>query len=213
MALSALLPQLPAIDCAIVGEPTLMNMAVAEKGLLVLDCVSYGTQGHAARGDGANAIYSAMKDIAWIQQYSFERVSHLLGPVVMNVTMIQAGSQHNVIPGTCSFTVDCRINELYTHEEILAVISENVNSTVTARSTRLRSTSISEDHALVKAGKQLGKESYGSPTLSDKALMPFPALKMGPGDSTRSHIADEFIYIGEIKEGIESYIELLKRIL
>jgi len=211
--ISALLPCLPEIDCAIVGEPTQMNMAVAEKGLLVLDCVAEGIQGHAASDDGRSAIYRAMKDIEWLSTYKFPKASALLGPVKMNVTMINAGTQHNVVPGTCSFTVDCRINECYTHEEVLAEIRKHLVSTVTPRSTRLRSTAIAVDHPLVAAGTTLGRHYYGSPTLSDKALMPFPALKMGPGDSARSHMADEFIYVAEIKEGIDIYIQLLNSIL
>jgi acetylornithine deacetylase len=209
----ALLPLLGNVDCAIVGEPTGMNMAVAEKGLLVIDCVAHGTPGHAARNEGDNAIYKAMEDVAWFQQFQFDKVSPLLGPVKMNVTMINAGSQHNVIPGTCSFTVDCRINECYTHEEVLQTIRENVASEVTPRSMRLRATGIALEHPLVAAGLRLDRTYYGSPTMSDKALMPFPALKMGPGDSARSHMADEYVFLNEIEEGIDIYIQLLNGLL
>ncbi len=211
--ISALLPVLGNISCAIVGEPTLMNMAVAEKGLMVLNCTAHGRAGHAANNDGDNAIYKAMADIEWFRRYSFPRVSELLGPVKMSVTVIEAGKQHNVVPDKCSFTVDCRINECYTHEEVLEIIQQHVSCEVVPRSTRLRSTSVPMDHPLVVAGLGLGRKPYGSPTLSDKALMPFPALKMGPGDSARSHIADEYIHIHEINEGIDLYIQLLKELL
>ena len=193
----------------IVGEPTLLNMAVAEKGLLVLDCTAHGKAGHAAREEGENAIYKAIKDIQWFSSFRFEKVSPLLGPVKMSVTIINAGSQHNVVPHECRFTVDVRVNELYTFEDVLNIIKQHTTCLVEPRSTRLRSTAISLDHPLVKAGLLLGKTYYGSPTTSDKALMPFPALKMGPGDSARSHTADEFIYVQEINDGIEAYISLL----
>lgn len=208
-----LLKELPLIDAAIVGEPTLMDMAIAEKGLLVIDCIAHGRSGHAARDEGENAIYKAMKDIEWFRSYSFEKVSPLLGPVKMSVTIVNAGTQHNVVPATCAFTVDIRINECYTHEEILAIIKEHVSCEVTPRSIRLRATSIPQTHPLVQAGLQLGKKCYGSATMSDKALMPFPALKMGPGDSARSHIADEYINLVEIKQGIKTYIQLLNTVL
>jgi acetylornithine deacetylase len=211
--IEALLPKIGKIEFAIVGEPTKMDMAVAEKGLLVLDCTAQGRSGHAARNEGENAIYKAMKDISWFSDYCFPRESALLGPVSMNVTMVNAGSQHNVVPGTCNFTVDCRINELYSHDDIVETVKQNVNSDVVPRSMRLRSSFIAFDHPLVAAGTKMGRKHFGSPTLSDKALMPFPALKMGPGDSARSHIADEFIYVNEIMEGIELYIQLLNEIL
>lgn len=197
---------------SIVGEPTQMNMAVAEKGLLVLDCTAYGKAGHAAREEGNNAIYKALHDIEWFRTYRFDKVSDLLGPMKMSVTIINAGSQHNVIPAECKFTVDVRVNELYTFEEVLDIIKENVQCEVQPRSIRLRSSSIALDHPIVQAGKKIGRKYFGSPTTSDKALMPFPALKMGPGDSARSHTADEFIYLEEIKEGIELYIQLLNEI-
>lgn len=208
-----LLPRLPKIDFGIVGEPTLLNMAVAEKGLLVLDCTSHGRAGHAAREEGDNAIYKAVKDIEWFMDYRYDKVSNLLGPMKMSVTIINAGSQHNVVPHECRFTVDVRVNELYTFEEVLDIIRKNVQCDVQPRSSRLRSTYIPVDHPLIQAGIELGRSCYGSPTTSDKALMNFPVLKMGPGDSARSHTADEYIYINEIGEGIEMYTRLLEKII
>ena len=209
-----LLPQLGNLDFAIVGEPTQMNMAVAEKGLMVLDCTAIGKAGHAAREEGENAITKAIKDIEWFSSYKFDKVSDLLGPVKMTVTVIDTDNKaHNVVPAQCKFVVDCRVNELYTFEEMLDIIRSNVQSEIKPRSTRLRSSAIAFDHPLVKAGLQMGRSYYGSPTTSDKALMAFPSLKIGPGDSARSHTADEFIYIDEIKEGIELYIQLLNEIL
>lgn len=200
--------------CAIVGEPTQMQMAVAERGLMVLDCIANGKAGHAARNEGENAIYKAMMDIEWLYCYPFPKVSDLLGPVKMSVTVIETDNKaHNVVPAQCKYVVDVRVNELYTFEEVLDIIRSNVQSEVEPRSTRLRSSSIALDHPLVQAGISLGRTYYGSPTTSDKALMPFPALKMGPGDSARSHTADEYIYIDEINEGIALYIQLLKQIL
>jgi acetylornithine deacetylase len=202
------------IEGAIVGEPTQMQMAIAERGLMVMDCFAKGQAGHAARNEGENAIYKAIKDIDWFSKYKFDKVSDLLGPVKMSVTSVNTENKaHNVVPSGCSFIVDSRINELYTFDEVLDIIRANVQSEVKPRSTRLRSTAIALDHPLVKAGLYLKRTYYGSPTTSDKALMPFPALKMGPGDSARSHTADEFIYIDEIKEGIELYIELLNQLL
>jgi acetylornithine deacetylase len=210
----ALLPHLGQIDCGIVGEPTEMQMAVAEKGLMVLDCVAQGKAGHAARNEGDNSIYKALKDIEWLHSYQFPKISPLLGPVKMSVTVIETENKaHNVVPSQCKYVVDTRVNELYTFEEVLATIQANVKSEIRPRSTRLRSSSISLDHPLVKAGLTLGRAYYGSSTTSDKALMSFPALKMGPGDSARSHTADEYIYINEIKEGIELYIKLLNKVL
>ena len=212
--IEALLPQLGKIDFGIVGEPTQMQMAVAEKGLMVLDCVTTGRAGHAAREEGDNAIYKAIKDIEWFSSYKFDKVSELLGPVKMSVTVIETENKaHNVVPAQCRFVVDCRVNELYTFEEMLEVIRSNVQSEIKPRSTRLRSSAIALDHPLVKAGLKMGRSYYGSPTTSDKALMHFPALKIGPGDSARSHTADEYIYTDEIKEGIELYIQLLNQVL
>ncbi|OYU56226.1 MAG: acetylornithine deacetylase [Chitinophagaceae bacterium BSSC1] len=208
-----LLPRLPKIDCGIVGEPTLLQMAVAEKGLLVLDCTAMGKPGHAARDEGDNAIYKAVQDIQWFKDYRFDRVSDLLGPMKMTVTIINAGSQHNVVPHECKFTTDVRVNERYTFEEVLEIIRANTLSDVQPRSSRLRSTSIALDHPLVKSGVALGRSYYGSPTTSDKALMPFPTLKFGPGDSARSHSADEFIWIHEIGEGIDMYIQLIDQVI
>ncbi|MFT4063030.1 MAG: M20 family metallo-hydrolase [Edaphocola sp.] len=211
--ISSIVDELGKIDCAIVGEPSLMQMAVAERGLMVCDAVAKGVSGHAARKEGVNAIYKAMKDINWISKYSFERVSPFLGEVSMCVTCIETDNKaHNVVPDQCRFTIDLRLNECYTHEEVLHTLKTNMNSEVTARSTRLRSTIIGMEHPLVKAGLDLGMEAYGSPTMSDKALMPFPALKLGPGDSARSHTADEFIYVEEIKQGIGTYVALLERV-
>ncbi|OSZ73615.1 acetylornithine deacetylase [Chitinophagaceae bacterium IBVUCB2] len=208
------LPYLPKIDCAIVGEPTLMQMAVAERGLMVLDCISFGKAGHAAREEGENSIYKAFKDIEWFRNYKLPKISDLLGPSKMSVTVIETENKaHNMIPSQCKFVVDTRINELYSFEEVLDIIKSNVDCDVKPRSMRLRSTSIALDHPLVKAGLDLNRTYYGSPTTSDKALMPFPSLKMGPGDSARSHTADEYIYVSEIKEGIELYIQLLNQVL
>lgn len=208
------LPHIGKIDCAIVGEPTQMQMAVAERGLMVIDCVAHGKAGHAARNEGENSIYKAIKDIEWFQSYQFPKVSDLLGPVKMSVTVIETDNkQHNVVPAHTKFVVDTRVNELYSFEDVLEVIHKNVQCEVTPRSTRLRSTSIAIDHPLIKSGVALGRTYYGSPTTSDKALMPFQALKMGPGDSARSHTADEYIYVEEVVEGIELYVKLLEKIL
>lgn len=205
-----ILPEIGPLAFAIVGEPTQMQLAVAEKGLLVLDCIAAGKAGHAAREEGINAIYEALPSIEWFRTYRFEKISELLGPVKMNVTQISSGSQHNVVPAECRFTVDIRINELYTHEEILETIRSHVSCEIRPRSLRMRSSSIPLTHPLVQAGVQMGLQCYGSPTTSDQALIPFPSLKMGPGDSARSHSADEFIYIHEIENGIAQYIALLQ---
>jgi acetylornithine deacetylase/succinyl-diaminopimelate desuccinylase-like protein len=206
---SALIP----IDCAIVGEPTLTDIASAEKGLLVLDCVARGKAGHAAREEGVNAIYEALKDIEWIKSYNFSKVSDTLGKVKMSVTMINAGQAHNQVPPECKFVVDIRVTDVYTLEEVLEIVKKNISSEVTPRSLRLRSSGISPDHPLALAGKKIGKKFYGSPTTSDQALIPVQSIKMGPGDSARSHSADEFIYLKEIEQGIQSYIDLLKNML
>src|SRR5690606_37312585 len=209
----SLLPMLGNIDCAIVGEPTLMQMAIAEKGLIVLDCETTGVAGHAARNEGENAIYKSLQDIAWFRDYRFAKISGLLGPVKMSLTMITAGTQHNIVPATCRFTVDVRVNECYTNEEIIDEIKKHVSCEVVPRSMRLRSTFIDEKHFLVEAGKVAGRTTFGSSTLSDKVFMNFPALKMGPGDSARSHTADEFIYLHEVEQGINVYMNILKQIL
>ena len=209
-----ILPELGNISCAIVGEPTQMHMAIAEKGLLVLDCTANGKAGHAARNEGENAIYKAINDIDWFSKYKFSKVSELLGPIKMSVTVINTDNKaHNVVPAQCAFVADIRVNELYEFQEILTEIRKNVQSEVKPRSLRMRSSLIPVNHPLVKSGSALGRKIYGSPTTSDKALMPFPALKMGPGDSARSHTADEFIFIKEIEEGIDLYIELLKNVI
>lgn len=209
----SILPLLGKLDFAIVGEPTLMQMAVAEKGLMVLDCVSHGVAGHAAREEGENAIYHAITDIQWFSSYRFPKESTLCGPVKMSVTVIQAGSQHNVVPASCEFVVDVRVNEQYANEEVLAIIRQHVSCDVQPRSTRLRSSSIPLAHPFVKAGLGMGLETYGSPTMSDQALLNIPSLKIGPGDSARSHMADEFIFIEEIEKAIPLYIKLLESIV
>lgn len=199
---------------ALVGEPTQMQMAVAEKGLLVLDCKATGIAGHAAREEGDNAIYKAIKDIAWFRSFQFPKVSGFLGPVKMSVTVIDTENKaHNVVPSQCSFVADIRVNELYRFEEILEIIRSNVSCEVQPRSLRLKSSAIPVDHPIVKAGLNAGSTCYGSPTTSDKALIPFPALKIGPGDSARSHTADEYIYIDEIREGIAHYVKMLEAVL
>jgi acetylornithine deacetylase len=211
--LELILPELGNLDFAIVGEPTQMQLAIAERGLLVLDCVAEGISGHAAREEGDNAIYKALADIEWFRTYRFAKESELFGFVKMNVTMIEAGTQHNVIPASCKFTVDVRVTDSYRNEEVLKIIRNNVGCKVTPRSVRLKSSSISKDHPLVQAGLSLGRETYGSPTTSDQALLDIPSLKMGPGDSARSHSADEYIHVAEINEGIKMYIEMLGKIL
>jgi acetylornithine deacetylase len=208
------LPYLGNIDFGIVGEPTKLEMAIAERGLMVIDCIASGRAGHAARNEGENALYKAVDDINWIRNYKFEKVSPLLGESRLSVTIIETeNKQHNVVPSQCKYVIDVRVNELYTFEEILDALKQNLKSTFKPRTTRMRSTSIPVDHPLVQAGIALGHGYYGSPTTSDKALMPFPALKMGPGDSARSHTADEYIYLDEIKHGIETYINLVSRVV
>ncbi|MFC2081311.1 M20/M25/M40 family metallo-hydrolase [Bacteroidota bacterium] len=207
---SSILGELGRIDLGIVGEPTSCKMAVAEKGLLVLDCISKGSSAHAASTMGTNAIYEAMKDLEWFRNYQFEKSSKWLGDVSMQVTQIEAGTQHNVVPDACRFVADVRTNECYTNESVFEIIKENVKSAVKARSFRLTPSFIPETHPLVLRGLGLGLEAYGSLTLSDQSLMPFTSLKIGPGDWIRSHTADEFITIDEIKQGIITYIQLLK---
>ena len=204
------LPYLGQIDFGIVGEPTKLEMAVAERGLMVIDCTANGRAGHAARNEGENALYKAIADIEWIRNYRFEKVSELLGETRMSVTVIETeNKQHNVVPSQCKYVIDVRVNELYSFDEILEALRKNLQSQYKPRTTRMKSTSIPLDHPLVKTGISLGKSFYGSPTTSDKALMPFPALKCGPGDSARSHTADEYICIDEINDGIQFYINLL----
>ena len=196
-------------DLALVGEPTQMKSAVAEKGLMVLDIEAKGKSGHAARDEGINAIYKAINDIAWFENYQFEKVSPFLGPVKMSVTQINAGTQHNVVPDTCRFVVDVRGNGCYTNSEILDFINKSINATATARSIRLNSSKLPVNHKMYKTLNSLNFEPFGSPTLSDQALMHFPSFKLGPGDSSRSHTADEFIYIDEIEEALVKYHQLL----
>ncbi len=207
------LKELPEIDFAIVGEPTGMKMAVAEKGLVVLDCLARGKAGHAARDEGENAIYKAVRDIEWFRIFRFERISENLGEVKMTVTAIQAGSQHNVVPDRCDFVVDVRTTDAYTNEEIVEIIRSNVHSSITPRSVRLQPSGLPENHILLNAAQLLEIETFGSRTLSDMALMPFPAVKIGPGDSARSHTADEFIETDEIRSGIKVYIKLIDRLM
>jgi acetylornithine deacetylase len=211
--IECILPLIPPIDFAVVGEPTNMDLAIAEKGLLVLDCVSKGVSGHAAREEGINSIYLALPDIEWFKTYQFPKISDYLGKIKMSVTMINSGTQHNVVPEKCSFTVDVRVTDCYTHEEIMEVISKHVKSEVKPRSMRLKSSSVSINHPFVQAGISLGRKAYGSPTTSDQAVINCSSLKLGPGDSSRSHTADEFIYINEIEEGIELYIKMLEKYL
>lgn len=208
-----IIPELGQLDFAIVGEPTLMQLAIAERGLMVLDCIVHGKAGHAAREEGDNAIYKALPDIEWFRTYEFAKKSALFGPIKMSVTIIEAGSQHNVVPATCKFTVDVRVTDAYRNEEVLKIIQQNVGCDVIPRSTRLKSSSISTDHPIVRAGIALGRETYGSPTTSDQALLDIPSLKIGPGDSARSHMADEYIYVDEVKEGITLYIKLISEIV
>ena len=207
--IECVLPELPPIHFAIVGEPTEMQPATAEKGLMVLDVTAYGKAGHAARNEGLNAIYKVLEDIQWFRDYKFPKESSLLGPVKMSVTQINAGTQHNVIPDTCTFVVDIRSNECYSNEELFKEISAHLKSEAKARSFRLNSSHISAEHPFVKRAVKLGRVPFGSPTLSDQALMKFPSVKIGPGKSSRSHTADEYIMVSEIEEAIRLYIEML----
>ncbi len=211
--LELIIPDLGKLDFGIVGEPTGMQLAIAEKGLMVLDCASYGKAGHAAREEGDNAIYKALPDIEWFRTFRFPEESEVFGPVKMSVTIINAGSQHNVVPASCMFTVDVRVTDAYLNEEVLEIIRRHVNCEVTPRSTRLKPSKIDIDHPIVRAGVALRRTTFGSPTTSDQALLDIPTLKIGPGDSARSHTADEFVYLDEIREGIELYIKLLESII
>lgn len=207
---ASILDQMGKIDLAIVGEPTQMQIAIAEKGLLVLDCEAKGRAGHAARNEGENAIYKAIKDIQILEDYQFPIDSPVLGPVKMTVTQIEAGQQHNVVPDSCRFVVDVRTNEFYSNEEAFQIISGLIQSEVHPRSFRLNSSGINANHPLVQRGLEMGLQIYGSPTTSDQAVIPYPSIKIGPGDSARSHTANEYILISEIKEGIATYIRLLE---
>ncbi len=206
----SILSEMGKLDYGIIGEPTEMHMAVAEKGLMVLDCKARGIAGHAARDIGKNAIYEALQDIEWFRSYQYPRTSEYLGPIKMSVTQIQSGYQHNVIPDTCDFVVDVRTTDAYTNEEVLELVQEHVDCEVVARSTRLRPSHMPEDSPVRKAGETLGIKVFGSPTTSDQAVIPIPTIKMGPGRSERSHTPDEFIYLKEIEDGIEGYIRLLE---
>ena len=204
-----LLPLLPEIALGIVGEPTQMDLAVAEKGLVVLDCVALGRTGHAAREEGENALYKALNDIQRLRGFQFARVSELLGPVKLSVTQIQAGTQHNVVPDRCAFVADVRTNELYSNPEVVDIVQELIGARVTPRSTHLNSSRIAPDHPLVLRGRALGRRTFGSVTLSDQSMMPFTTVKIGPGDSARSHTPNEYILLSEIQAGIRGYVELL----
>jgi acetylornithine deacetylase len=208
--IASILPELPPIAVGIVGEPTMMQMAVAEKGLMVVDGIAHGKAGHAARNEGVNAIYNALEDIETIKNFKFDKTSDFLGDIKMTVTQIQAGTQHNVVPDTCKFVIDIRSNECYSNAEIFEIIQKEVKSELKPRSFRLNSSRIALTHPLVLRGMGLGLSYYGSPTLSDQALMPFETLKIGPGDSARSHTANEYIGVKEIEEGIEVYKKLLE---
>ena len=208
--ISRALPLLPHIDVAIVGEPTGMQPAVAEKGLMVIDITAHGKSGHAARGEGVNALYAALDDLCWIRSYPFDRVSTFLGATKMQATVIQAGTQHNVVPDTCQIVVDVRTNELYTNEEVFDIIQQHCQSECRARSFRLHSSRIDLQHPLVQRCIALGMTPFGSPTLSDQALMPFPSFKLGPGQSARSHSANEYILVSEIEDAINTYLQLLQ---
>lgn len=207
---SLALPLLPKISVAIVGEPTAMQPAIAEKGLMVIDAIAHGKSGHAARNEGINAIYEALDDLQWLHSHQFEEVSPLLGPTKMTVTVVNAGTQHNVIPDECRFTIDVRTNEYHRNEYVFEYLRKHLKSEIKARSFRLGSSSISESHPIVVRCKAMGMQPFGSPTLSDQALMPFTSLKLGPGNSARSHSADEYICISEIEDAISKYVELLE---
>lgn len=201
------------MDFAIVGEPTLLNMAVAEKGLMVLDCEALGLAGHAAREEGDNAIYKAMEAIDWFRTFQFPKVSSFLGPVKMSVTVINGGEQHNVVPASCTFVVDVRTTDVYNNQEVLDIIRQHVSVNVNPRSIRLNPSTIAVDHPIVLSGLELGAQTFGSPTMSDQAILTIPSIKAGPGDSARSHSANEFIFLDEIEQGIVFYINLLQKVL
>ena len=211
--LELIIPELGKLDFAIVGEPTLMQLAIAEKGLMVLDCTTYGKAGHGAREEGENAIYKALPDIEWFRTFKFPKESKVFGPVKMSVTIINSGSQHNVVPASCVFTVDVRVTDAYRNEEVLEIIREHVSCDVKPRSIRLKPSSIDRAHPIVQAGIALGRTTYGSPTTSDQSLLDIQSIKVGPGDSARSHTADEFVYVEEIREGIALYIKMLEQIV
>ena len=208
---SAVLSHLPTIDVAIVGEPTEMQPAIAEKGLMVIDGTTHGKSGHAARNEGVNAIYEALDDLQWLRHYKFSKVSPLLGETKATVTMIHAGTQHNVIPDKMEFVIDVRTNEYYQNEYLFAFLQKHMKSELKARSFRLHSSCISQNHPLIKKCIRMKMKPFGSPTLSDQALMPFPSFKLGPGASCRSHAADEYIGIDEIHQAIKTYVRLIRK--
>ena len=208
--ISRVLPQLPRIDVAIVGEPTGMQPAIAEKGLMVIDGYADGQSGHAARNEGVNAIYEALDDLVWLRDYRFGKVSPLLGPTKMQVTVVESGTQHNVVPDRLHFVLDVRTNEFYKNEYVFAFLQKHMKKCrLEARSFRLHSSHIDEHHELIERCRQLGMTPFGSPTLSDQALMPFESFKLGPGESARSHSADEFICLSELEQAIDCYQQLL----
>lgn len=211
--LEMILPHFNDPTFAIVGEPTLLQMATAEKGLMVLDCKAHGVPGHAAREEGVNAIYEALPDIEWFRSFKFPKTSQALGDMKMTVTVIHAGAQHNVVPSTCDFTVDVRVTDAYSLEETLEIISTHTRCTVIPRSMRIRPSSIATDHPLVRAAEKLKISCYGSPTTSDQAILPFPSVKIGPGNSARSHSADEFVYEKEIEQGIHIYMRIISELM
>lgn len=208
--ISRVLPLMPQVSVAIVGEPTGMQPAIAEKGLMVVDGYAHGVSGHAARNEGVNAIYEALDDLVWLRDYRFRRESPFLGPTKMTVTVVEAGTQHNVVPDLLHFVIDVRTNEYYQNEYVFEFLRKHMkHCELKARSFRLHSSSISEDHPLIQRLKTMGKVPFGSPTLSDQALMPFPSFKLGPGESSRSHSADEYIRVSEIADAIRTYVSLL----
>ena len=211
--LELIIPELGQLDFGIVGEPTLMQLAIAERGLMVLDCTAHGKAGHAAREEGENAIYNALADIEWFRTFRFSKESEVFGPIKMSVTIINAGSQHNVVPASCVFTVDVRVTDAYRNEEVLEIIRQHVKCDVQPRSIRLKPSSIDKEHPIVQAGVALGRITYGSPTTSDQSLLDIQSIKVGPGDSARSHTADEFVYVEEIREGIELYVKMLGQLV
>ena len=211
--LRQVITELPEIAVAIVGEPTLMQLAIAEKGLVVFDAIVEGRSSHAAHPNDQNPIYKCIEVLDWFQDYAFDRMSETLGNVKTTVTQIQAGSQHNVVPSQVELVIDVRVNDKYTNKEIAEIFEREAPCSVKARTLRHGSSSIDADHPLVKSGVRLGRSTYGSPTLSDQAVLSCPSLKLGPGDSTRSHTADEFIHVQEIHEGVSLYIDMLEHFL
>jgi acetylornithine deacetylase len=208
--IASVIDQLPPCELAIVGEPTLMDMAVAEKGLMVIDAKIHGKAGHAAREEGINSIYLALDDLQKIRDFEFQKVSQFLGKTKVSATVIHSGQQHNVVPELCEFVMDVRVTDAYSLEEALAELKSTLSAELAPRSLRLQSSHVPNGHLILKVGEQLGLKTYGSPTLSDQALIPYPSVKIGPGDSARSHSADEYIYLNEIQKGIEGYIKILE---